>query len=59
VTFLPVKPLDPQAPQRRIAYDPAKPHQAYPEAMYKAMIAAPDDVILKTTKFDPPVKVPV
>jgi hypothetical protein len=40
-------------------YDPAKPHQAYPEAMYKAMIAAPDDVILKTTKFEPPVKVPV
>ena len=24
MTFLPVKPLDPQAPQRRIAYDPAK-----------------------------------
>ena len=38
-------------------YDPAKPHQAYPEPMYKAMIAAPDDVILKTTKFEPPVKV--
>ncbi len=38
-------------------YDPAKPHQAYPEAMYKAMIAAPDEAILKATKFEPPVKV--
>jgi len=38
-------------------YDPAKPHQAYPEAMYKAMIAAPDEVLLKATKFEPPVKV--
>lgn len=37
-------------------YDPAKPHQAYPEAMYKAMLAAPDDVITKSAKFEPPVK---
>lgn len=37
-------------------YDPAKPHQAYPEAMYKAMLAAPDEVITKSARFDPPVK---
>ncbi len=40
-------------------YDPTKPHQAYPDAMYRAMIAAPDDVIAKATKFEPPVKVGV
>ena len=38
-------------------YDPTKPHQAYPEPMYKAMIAAPDDVITKSAKFEPPVKI--
>lgn len=38
-------------------YDPAKPHQAYPEAMYQAMIAAPDEMILKATKFEAPVKI--
>jgi catechol 2,3-dioxygenase-like lactoylglutathione lyase family enzyme len=38
-------------------YDPAKPHQAYPEPMYKAMLAAPDEAILAATKFEPPVKV--
>jgi len=39
-------------------YDPAKPHQAYPEPMYKAMIAAPDEVIKASARFEPPVKVP-
>lgn len=38
-------------------YDPAKPHQAYPDKIYQAMIATPDEVILTRTKFDPPVKV--
>ncbi|MFN7055469.1 VOC family protein [Hyphomonas sp.] len=37
-------------------YDPAKPHQAYPEAMYKAMLAAPDEVITQSAKFEAPVK---
>ncbi|MEO0982350.1 MAG: VOC family protein [Pseudomonadota bacterium] len=38
-------------------YDPAKPHQAYPEAMYKAMIAAPDEAIAASASYtDPPVK---
>lgn len=37
-------------------YDPAKPHQAMPEAMYKAILAAPDDVIWKTASYaEPPV----
>jgi catechol 2,3-dioxygenase-like lactoylglutathione lyase family enzyme len=39
-------------------YDPAKPHQAYPEAMYKQMLATPDEVLAKAVSFrDPPVKV--
>lgn len=40
-------------------YDPAKPHQAYPEEMYKAMLAAPDEVILQASQQfnEPPVKV--
>ena len=39
------------------AYDPDKPHQAYPEAVYKQMIAAPDEVIAATASYaEPPVK---
>ena len=37
-------------------YDPAKPHQAYPDKMYQAMIAAPDEVIFKNASYaEPPV----
>ncbi len=39
------------------AYDPAKPHQAYPEALYRAMLAAPDEVITRSAHFEPPVKI--
>ncbi|MEL6830022.1 MAG: VOC family protein [Pseudomonadota bacterium] len=35
-------------------YDPAKPHQAYPDDMYQAMIAAPDDVITQSASYDKP-----
>jgi len=37
-------------------YDPEKPHQAYPEATYRAMLAAPDEVITRSAKFEPPVR---
>ena len=40
------------------AYDPAKPHQAYPKEMYMQMLQAPDEVIWKTASYaEPPVKV--
>ncbi len=38
-------------------YDPRKPHQAYPEALYRQMLAAPDEVITRTASHaEPPVK---
>ncbi len=38
-------------------YDPAKPHQAYPEAAYRQMLAAPDEVITKAASYaEPPVR---
>ncbi len=37
-------------------YDPAKPHQAMPEAMYKAILAAPDEAIWAAASYaEPPV----
>jgi catechol 2,3-dioxygenase-like lactoylglutathione lyase family enzyme len=45
-----------QVPQPPI--DPAKPHQAYPEEMYKAMIALPDEMVGKMVSYNkPPVEV--
>lgn len=39
------------------AYDPDKPHMPYPKDMYDAMLAAPDEVIIKAGSYpDPPVK---
>lgn len=38
-------------------YDPAKPHQAYPEAVYKQILATPDEVLTKVASYnEPPVK---
>lgn len=38
-------------------YDPEKPHQAYPEAIYKQMLAAPDEAITASASYaEPPVK---
>jgi catechol 2,3-dioxygenase-like lactoylglutathione lyase family enzyme len=34
--------------------DPAKPHQAYPEEMYKAMMALPDEVLAKMISYTAP-----
>ena len=40
------------------AYDPAKPHMVYPEAMYQQMLSVPDEVITAASRFtDPPVKI--
>jgi catechol 2,3-dioxygenase-like lactoylglutathione lyase family enzyme len=45
------------SPVPQPAYDPQKPHMAYPEAAYKAMLAAPDEVITKSASYnEPPVK---
>lgn len=35
-------------------YDPGKPHQAYPEDMYKAMMAMPDEMIGKMVSYNKP-----
>lgn len=41
------------------AYDPAKPHQVYPERQYQAMLATPDEVLTRAMSFtEPPVRVP-
>lgn len=38
-------------------YDPSRPHLAMPEALYKGIIAAPDEVIWQTASYaEPPVK---
>jgi catechol 2,3-dioxygenase-like lactoylglutathione lyase family enzyme len=42
---------------RQPPYDASKPHQAYPEGMYKAMLAAPDEVIMQSAKHKPPVDI--
>lgn len=44
------------SPVAQPPYDPSKPHQAYPDKMYQAMIAAPDEVIFKNASYaEPPV----
>jgi catechol 2,3-dioxygenase-like lactoylglutathione lyase family enzyme len=41
------------------AYDPAKPHMRYPEAIYQQMLKTPDEVITAAgSVVDPPVKLP-
>ena len=35
-------------------YDPDKPHLAYPEAVYKQILATPDEVIFKTASYAKP-----
>jgi hypothetical protein len=40
------------------AYDPAKPHQVYPEPVYKAMLAMSDEDVTKRFSVpDPPVRI--
>lgn len=46
-----------ESPVPQPAYDPAKPHMAYPEKAYRAMLAAPDEAITASGSYaDPPVK---
>ncbi|WGM38353.1 VOC family protein [Caulobacter sp. NIBR1757] len=44
------------SPVAQPPYDPTKPHQAYPDKLYRAMIAAPDEMITKSASYsEPPV----
>ena len=46
------------SPVAQPPYDPAKPHLAYPDEMYRKMLAIPDDVLTATSSYaEPPVKV--
>jgi catechol 2,3-dioxygenase-like lactoylglutathione lyase family enzyme len=46
------------SPVKQPAYDPSKPHMAYPKEAYLQMIGAPDEVIWKSASYsEPPVKV--
>jgi catechol 2,3-dioxygenase-like lactoylglutathione lyase family enzyme len=46
------------SPVQQPPFDPAKPHQAFPTAMYQAMLAAPDELVTATASYaEPPVKV--
>lgn len=45
---------DGPSPVPQPPYDPAKPHQAYPEALYKMMLAAPDAVITANASYAKP-----
>lgn len=38
-------------------YDPTKPHLAYPESRYQAMLKAPDEAFWNSVTNEPPVKV--
>jgi catechol 2,3-dioxygenase-like lactoylglutathione lyase family enzyme len=47
------------SPVAQPAYDPEKPHMAYPKEMYLQMLKAPDEAITAAGSYrDPPVKVP-
>ena len=47
------------SPVPQPAYDPAKPHPAYPKDMYLKMLATPDEVFTASRSYaEPPVKVP-
>ncbi len=46
------------SPVPQPAYDPAKPHQAYPMERYRQMLATPDDIVVGRNSYvDPPVRV--
>ena len=47
------------SPVPQPAYDASKPHMTYPEAVYRKMLAIPDEVITKSASYnEPPVKAP-
>jgi len=46
------------SPVAQPAYDPAKPHMPYPEAVYQAMLKIPDEALAARASYaEPPVKV--
>ena len=47
------------SPVKQPAYDPSKPHMAYPKEAYLAMLGAPDEMITKAGSYaEPPVPAP-
>jgi len=52
-------PFTGKSPVPQPAYDPDKPHMAYPKDAYLRMLAIPDDVLTATASYaEPPVKAP-
>lgn len=52
-------PFKGQSPVPQPAYDPEKPHLAYPKDAYLKMLAVPDEVLTATASYaEPPVKAP-
>lgn len=50
----------PAAPVPQPAFDPAKPHMAFPPAVYQAIFGASDhDILSRMSEVEPPVKVAV
>jgi hypothetical protein len=47
----------PSEPVRQPAYDPSVPNLVYPEPVYQAMLAAPDEVFWNAVTNEPPVKI--
>lgn len=48
-----------ESPVPQPAYDPQKPHLAYPKEAYLKMLAVPDEVLTATASYaEPPVKAP-
>jgi catechol 2,3-dioxygenase-like lactoylglutathione lyase family enzyme len=47
----------PQEPVPQPAYDPSKPHLVYPDAVYRAILATPDEDMLHRVTNVPPVQV--
>jgi catechol 2,3-dioxygenase-like lactoylglutathione lyase family enzyme len=55
-----VRPADferPAEPVPQPAFDPTKPHLAYPEPVYRAMLGAPDRAMWTAVTSEPPVQV--
>jgi len=50
-------PYEGPSPVPQPAYDPAKPHMAYPEKVYRKILATPDEVVTSTSSHaTPPVQ---
>lgn len=47
----------PAEPVAQPAFDPTKPHLAYPEAVYQVVLATPDEVMWTAVTSEPPVMV--